>query len=161
MPADALITSVYTRALKYAFLLLKYRQRSVFEMRQRLIRKKFSPETADAVVSFLTEKEFLNDEQFASVWTASGLSRSLGPRRISRELAVKGIPKEMIERCLHEAGSAAAQAQAAGNCARVRLKKMGDLEPHLRKARLAGYLIRRGYSPDVVWEVVGELVRDA
>ena len=77
------------KARAYAFLLLKFRLRSENELRERLKQKGFSPELAEDTISFLKDREFLDDRVFAKGWVASRLKRPLGLRRIQQELAQK------------------------------------------------------------------------
>jgi regulatory protein len=85
------------KARNYAFLLLKYRPRSEYEIRWRLKRKKFDEAVIKETISFLKEREFIADEGFTRAWIESRLKKPLGLNRIRSELKLKGIDKQIIE----------------------------------------------------------------
>ncbi|MCX5701786.1 MAG: regulatory protein RecX, partial [Candidatus Omnitrophica bacterium] len=85
------------KAREYAFLLLKFRTRSEHELWGRLKKKKFSPEIIKITLSFLKDKNFIDDNYFAKTWIDSRLKKPFGIRKIREELKLKGIDKEIIE----------------------------------------------------------------
>ena len=123
------------KALAYAFLLLKFRQRSAKEIRRRLERKKFSPEIISATVSFLRGKNFVDDRAFAAAWVSSRLKRPFGLRRIRRELELKGVDREIIEESLEAAGEDFREDEVVAEIARQRFEKLKGMEP-ARQRRL-------------------------
>jgi regulatory protein len=142
------------KARAYAFLLLKFRLRSENELKERLKQKGFTPEIAEDTVSFLKDREFLDDRVFAKGWVASRLKRPLGLRRIQQELAQKGLAKEIIQSALAQAKEGYAESQIVSQLAKQRFSKLKNIEPLKARIRVYGYLIRRGFSSEVVGEVM-------
>jgi regulatory protein len=142
------------KARAYAFLLLKFRLRSENELRLRLKQKGFSEELSQDTVNFLKDKEFIDDHVFAKGWVASRLKRPFGLRKIRQELIQKGLDKEIIENSLSQVKEYYNESQIVGQLAQQRFSKLKNIEPLKAKARVYGYLMRRGFSPDVVSEVV-------
>lgn len=145
------------KARAYAFLLLKFRLRSEAELLGRLKQKGFSENLAQATVDFLKDKEFIDDRVFARGWVTSRLKRPFGIRRIRQELLGKGIGKEIIEDTLEQAKKDYSESRIVNQLAQQRFSKLANIEPQKAKARVYGYLLRRGFSPDVVSETIKQL----
>ncbi len=144
-------------AREYAFLLLKFRQRSAQEIRQRLKKKKFTPQAIEETVSFLKEKKFIDDLSFARAWVAERLKKPFGLRRIKLELSQKGISAPVIEESLMQAKDGYAEEEVVREVARDRFARLRGIEPQKCKRRLYGYLFRRGFSPEVIIEALNNL----
>jgi regulatory protein len=145
------------KARAYVFLLLKFRLRSENELRARLKQKGFSEELAADTVSFLKDKEFIDDRVFAKGWVSSRLKRPLGLRKIKQELLQKGIAKEIIQDALAQASQQYSESQVVSQLAKQRFSRLKSIEPLKAKARVYGYLMRRGFSPDVVSDIINNL----
>lgn len=145
------------KARAYAFLLLKFRLRSEAELIARLKQKGFSEGLAQDTVDFLKDKEFIDDRLFAFGWVASRLKRPLGIRRIKQELLGKGLDKQIIEDSLEQAKKGYNETQTVNQLARQRFVRLSGIDPQKAKARVYGYLMRRGFSPDVVSEIIKQL----
>ncbi|MFA5231851.1 MAG: regulatory protein RecX [Candidatus Omnitrophota bacterium] len=156
------------KAREYAFLLLKYRLRSEQELLQRLKLKGFSEELCRDTLNFLKDREFIDDRIFARGWVASRLKRPFGLRRIKQELIQKGLDKEVIEDTLSRYRG---QSQKSGQSpleedydegsilrrlAEQRFSKLKGVEPLKARQRVYAYLMRRGFSPDLINSVVNK-----
>jgi len=147
------------KARAYAFLLLKFRLRSENELLSRLKQKGFSLELSRSTVNFLKDKEFIDDRVFAKNWVVSRFKRSYGLRRIQQELVAKGLDKGIIEDSLSTAKKDYSESQVVNQLAQQRFLRQKGIDPQKAKARVYGYLLRRGFSPDVVSEVVNKINR--
>ncbi len=145
------------KARAYAFLLLKYRQRSEKEIRERLSRKKFSDETIRETIVFLKEKKFIDDNLFARAWLSERLQKAFGPRRLVRELKLKGIEKQVIENNLREVKESYNELEIARELAAGKLNRLRGLDFQIAKRRVYGYLLRRGFSPEIVMDVLNQI----
>ena len=144
----------FDKARNYAFRLLKFRMRSQQELRARLMRKKFDAAVIEKVIAFLGEKKFIDDREFARVWAQEKIKRPLGIARISRELKLKGIDKNIIVEVLETIRSNYDEEGVVSELARARLERFKGLEPKKARMRLYAYLLRRGFSPDVISDAV-------
>ena len=149
--------SLALKARSYAFLLLKYRQRSEKEISDRLKKKNFPEELIKETIVFLQEKKFIDDLAFSRAWIRERLAHSIGPRRLKQELKAKGISEEIIEDNLREAQESYSEAETVRELAASRLGRMKNLEPGIAKRRLYAYLLRRGFSPDIVIDIINQL----
>ena len=146
-------------AKEYAFLLLKFRLRSAKELEERLKKKKFNPEIIKEVISFLKEKKFLDDVLFAKGWIQSRIKRPLGIRKIKQELNIKGIDKEIIESNIRELKEDYSEEGIVRELAQERLNKLKGIEPRAAQRRVYAYLIRRGFSPEIIIDVINNLCK--
>ncbi|MDD5560520.1 MAG: regulatory protein RecX [Candidatus Omnitrophica bacterium] len=142
------------KAKEYAFLLLKFRLRSEKELAQRLRQKGFSEELSQETVNFLKDKHFIDDRVFARGWVSSRLKRPFGLRRIKQELMQKGLDKQVIEEAFVQAKEDYDETGIVKQLAEQRLAKLKNIEPLKAKARVYAYLMRRGFSPDLISNVL-------
>lgn len=145
---------LFQKARDYAFLLLKFRLRSEEEIYARLKRKKIPEETIRQTLTFLKEKGFVDDKLFAKNWLAFRIKRNLGLKRIKEELRIKGIKKEIIEEEVGAVKGHYCEADIVREVARQRLSRLKGLEPIAAKRRLYAYLLRRGFSQEIVAEAI-------
>jgi regulatory protein len=145
------------QARAYAFLLLKYRQRSVKEISQRLKNKKFPEEVISRTIEFLRGKKFLDDDLFARAWIKERLARYIGPRRLKQELKLKGITERVIEDNLKGAREFYSEPDTVRELVAKRSARLKDLDPRTAKRRIYGYLLRRGFSPESAIDALDRL----
>lgn len=151
-------TESFDKARDYAFLLLKFRLRSVNELVGRLKLKKIPEETIKEVVSFLKEKRFIDDNIFARAWINSRLKRPLGLRRIKQELRQKGVDKEIIEAETAKVKDYS-EVETVLDLAKGRLSRLKGIDQISAKRRVYAYLARRGFSPEVIIDTLNQLCR--
>ena len=144
------------KAKNYAFLLLKFRLRSENELRQRLEKKKFNTQIIERTLSFLKDKGFIDDKYFAKIWTESRVKRPLGIRRLKQELIIKGIDKAIIDSQINEIKKDYPEEEIVASIAKDRLNKLKGYDPQKERRRVYAYLLRRGFSPEVVIEVLNK-----
>ncbi len=149
-------TESFAKARDYAFFLLKFRLRSENELLQRLKLKKIPEETIKEVASFLKEKRFIDDHVFASAWINSRLKRPLGLRRIKQELRQKGVDKEIIEAQTAKLEDYS-EVETVLDLARGRLNRLKGIDQVSAKRRIYAFLLRRGFSPEVVIDTLNQL----
>jgi len=145
------------KAKRTVLYLLKYRARSRKEILDRLKRKNFSQNTIDQVLDYCNKFDLIDDEAFASSWMNSRLRKPLGLRRISFELKIKGISDEIIQQSKDKIRENYNEYETVSDLAKDKFKKLKNLEPNKAKSRVYGFLLRRGFSPDIVNEVISQL----
>lgn len=140
-------------AFQIAYTYLNRRERTVAELRARLLKAEVPEAESEQVVAELLEFGYLNDARYAQLFTED--KRALegwGSTRIARALRDRGIERELIEAAL------AADADDSGG----ELQRAVDLlaqrfpaAPTDRRERERAYamLVRKGYD--------GELAADA
>jgi regulatory protein len=139
-------------AMGRALDLLGYRARSEAEIRDRLGRYGYAPETIGAVVVRLEELGYLDDAEFARL-KARQKARRYGPRRVSLELRRSGVGEELAREVVEEEFAGRSEVGEARMAAARRYNGRGsDAEAR----RVYGFLVRRGYSAEVCAQVARE-----
>jgi len=142
-----------------AFDLLARRAWSTRELTRRLGQRGAPPEIARAVVAELETRGYLDDEAFARWWAQSRSGgRRIGSVRLRRELAAKGIAPELAAPAVDAAFAEASELDRALDAGRRRLPALQRAAPDRVPARLAGYLLRRGYPASLVRRVIKRLI---
>jgi regulatory protein len=145
------------QAREYAFFLLKFRLRTEKELFQRLTKKGFSGDCVKQALEFLKEKRFIDDRLFAKAWVESRLKKPLGFRRLAMELKIKGVDEKIIDSRLDEAKKGYSEEAVVKEIIRQKQEKTRGIDPLKAKKRIYSYLLRRGFSPEVVIDSVSRL----
>jgi len=148
------------KAKAYAFLLLKFRLRSEREICSRMKRKKFPPEVIGATVDFLKKKKFIDDEAFARAWMDSRLKRAMGLRRVRNELKLKGVKAPVIEQSVAAVKEDYSEDAVVADLIRHKLRALKPSDIQKTKQRIYAFLIRRGFSPDVIVDNLNQILKD-
>ncbi len=142
------------RAADVAARLLSLRPRSTAEVRQHLLRKGVTAETAEAAIARLQVMGYLDDHAFAQAWIQSrGSSRSLSARALRNELRQKGVARDIIDELL--AGQD--DQESAEQAARSQLARLRGKDRAQARQRLMGVLARRGFSSSTSRDAVRHL----
>ena len=97
------VTAPGGSAKEKALRLLALRQRTVNELREKLLDKGYPAPEVDNTISNLTERGYLNDELFTRGFIQSRIvDRRWGRIKIAFELGKKGVARETIESILNE-----------------------------------------------------------
>lgn len=137
-------------------MLLKFRLRSEKELRQRLENKKFNTQIIERTISFLKDKRFINDGEFAKAWVQSRIKKPLGIRRLKAELIIKGIDKVIIDKRINEIKNNYLEDEIVAKIAKDRLDKLKGCDPQKAKKRVYAYLLRRGFSPETIIDALNK-----
>jgi regulatory protein len=143
------------RALK----LLSFKPRSIAQMRERLLEKEWAEEAiVDRVVERLKELGYLNDEQFAASYASARLSaRPLGRTRLRRDLQNKKLPSQITEQTLDEVYADGGEEDLIDRAIAKRLRLKGAPKTPEDVKKLFDYLMRRGFSYQLVLRKVRQL----
>jgi regulatory protein len=138
------------KAKNYAFLLLKFRPRSEKEIILRLKQKKFEDRIIKETLDFLKDRDFIDDESFARGWVRSRIDKPLGLRKIRQELKIKGIDQETINNQIAAIKEGYCEETIVAKIVKDRFSKLKGIAPDKARRRIFDYLLRRGFSPDIV-----------
>lgn len=144
--------------------LLSFRARSERELEIRLCRAGHPSPAVRSVLGRCRELGYLDDDAFALAYVRDRLRlRPRGRRALRSELAAKGVDPATIERAVETAfvDAGVEELDLARRCARKHAGTFGAVEPWVARRRLTGYLARRGFPPDAVRQVVGEVISAA
>ncbi len=131
----------YSRAID----LLARRARSTWEMQEYLRRKEYETELIDKILSKLSSRGLLDDQQFAKSWVYSRrLLKSISQRRLMQELQQKRISQDIISEVL--AGDETDEKKVLKQ---LIAKKRGQAR-YQDEQKLTAYLLRQGFNYDDV-----------
>lgn len=132
------------------------RAHSRADLAQTLAQKHVPDEVAAAVLDKFETAGLINDEEFARSWVQSRQrSKGLARNVLAMELRRKGVGEEIAEEALSGLDPEA-ERQAAHELVQKKLRTMRDLDQQVQIRRLTGLLARKGYSPQVAFDVVRE-----
>jgi regulatory protein len=140
----------YERALR----LLTYRPRSRAEIRRRLQAQQTSPETIARVLERLEAQGLLNDAEFARYWVEN--REQFHPRSgqaLRQELRRHGVDADIVAEAISDENDAE-QAILVG---RKKVSSLRKADFATFRTKLGQFLQRRGFSYDVIREVVRTL----
>jgi regulatory protein len=147
------------KAKESAFRLLGYRDRSVSEIRKRLIGSDFHEDTVEEVIKQLSGCGLLNDDKFSKGWVNSRIAaKPMGRARLAWELRSKGVDASTVESAL-EGLDEEAEFGLALSVARKKVDKSDGFGPDSKK-RLDSFLARRGFGWEVINRVFEELLHE-
>lgn len=147
----------YRRCHNAALHFLAYRPRSEAEIRQRLQRHGYDGKDIDKTLAKLKEQGLVDDTAFARFWRENRETFSPRSRRLTKlELKRKGLSSDIIEQIISEIDDRDSAYRAALN--RARRLSLADYQ--VFRERLVGYLGRRGFSYDIIKEVVERVWRE-
>ena len=127
------------------------RARTTHEVRQTLTRRGYAPRDVAVVIARLTAARYLDDADFARTWVSTRAHRGMAaPARLARELRTKGIGAGEIEAALQALQEEWDPVAAADEVARRKLSALKGLPAPVVRRRLAAFLDRRGFGPDII-----------
>lgn len=116
----------------------KYKSRKTGEVKTR---EGVTPELAERVYDRLAEKNYIDDEKFARYWVENrNLTKGASKRKLSSELAAKGVERGVVERLLAESSRS-----DDDELQKILAKKRSKYSD---EQKLMQYLARQGFSYD-------------
>ena len=133
---------------------LEDQPRSRAELAESLAKKNVPAEVAVVLLDRFEEVGLINDSDFARQWVQSRQrTRGLAPRVLAMELRRKGVDDEIISEVLGELDPADAR-ETAHRLVQKKLRSMASLDDTTRIRRLTSMLARKGYAPQLAFDVV-------
>ncbi len=137
---------------------LTARARTRYELDQALQAKNVPQSVTNSVLDRLQETGLIDDASFAIDWVTSRQQRRhLSRRALRRELEVKGVTRDEIDRAL-DSIDREAELTSAREIVERRRAGMSGLEPAVQYRRLAGILSRRGFDAALITRVLTDLM---
>lgn len=141
----AVLDKAYDRSLN----LISRRMRSEWELRDYLRRKEYDETIQNAVIERLTDRGYINDQQFAQRWIENRrLLKSTSKRRLALELRQKRIADEIIQSALE------ADETDELSVLRELVEKKRKQAKYQDKTKLMQFLSRQGFGYDLIKQAV-------
>lgn len=148
-------------ALNYALWLLGKRDHTIGEIKEKLAKKDYPREEIRETITFLVEKNFLDDERFAKNFIRNQLAiKPVGKYQLRMKLKKKLVPDELIETKLEsvkDEGEKKLAKEAAEKWQKRKNYELGIMnyaEEQKYKDKLARHLVGRGFSWNIVKETL-------
>jgi regulatory protein len=155
---DIIISDEYNRALNDALHYLSYRNRTKYEVREKLKEKEYSSITIRKVIDELVKLKYVDDGAFAKEYIGFKIKK-MGKRKIKYKLESMGIDSLIIDRELMEYSNED-EYLAAYAIASKKNDSYHNIPYKKRYSRLSGLLNRRGFSYSVAKDVIFEILED-
>ena len=153
-------SKVYTlkQAIEKAQHFCAYQERCYKEVRTKLFSWGIRGEDAEYVISELVEQSFLNEERFARAFTRGKFRMKMwGKGRIKRELEMRDISSFCIQIAIDEEIQEGEYIDAFEEVFNSKWRSLGEATDANSKAKLARYLISKGYESNMIWDKINQI----
>jgi regulatory protein len=141
-----------------ALRLLTTRDRTRAELRHRLEERGFGDAAVAETLERLERVGLVDDAALAETVAEGRAERGMDAPAIAAELRDRGVDPAVAELAAQAAVPAEDRADRCRQVAQARLAQLDGQPPTTQLRRLAGYLTRRGYPPDLAESVARDLV---
>lgn len=155
MDHDLIFARYYNLALRY----LSYRPRSEKEIIEYLLEKskrnsQLDSKMIDSIVQKLKEYKFIDDREFLKFWFDQRTKYKKKPIKVVKfELIQKGVSKNLIEDYISQIENNEFDLENAKSLAKKKMDFYRNLESNKRKEKVMNYLLRKGFSYDIVKKI--------
>jgi len=158
----------FDKAKDYCFKLFKFRLRSEREIRDRLKRKRFSPDIIENIIVYFKGLNLINDSQFTKSWIESRLKKPFGLKRIIYELKDRGISEKIIAEEIQETKKGYSEYEIVKRIVEEKFtpllhprsgfkRQISRIDPNKIKRKIYSFLLRKGFSSDTILDVLSEI----
>lgn len=148
--------SVKKTALRYR----SYRPRSKSEVREYLKKKGYDDRNIEQALTYLTENNLLNDEEFARMLCRDRLVlKPVGKATMRQLLLKKGIERTTVDVVLQELYTGDKESTLALREAERKYKRIASLPPLTKKKKIYEHLLRRGYESSLSLKIANQMVK--
>lgn len=146
---------IFQRALN----ILSARPRSEAQLRERLLAKEWADaQLVDECIARLKELGYVDDTTFAESYVNYRMTaRAVGRQRLARELALKKVARQTIDRALDEAFAETSEEALIDRALAKRLRAHGRPTDRQSAKRLFDHLMRLGFGYDLIVRKLREL----
>jgi regulatory protein len=136
------------------------RLHSTKEVKQKLKRQGYEDAVIQWAVEMLLEQNYMNDEEFAKLWTENRIiSQRKGRNVVKQELQQKGISREHIQEAISNINPEDEYQSAYLLGKKKWLQSTGTGID--RKRKTGSFLLRRGFTNAVVSNVLKQIINEA
>ena len=134
--------------------LLSLREHGSGELRTKLFRKGYQKAAITEVIEYLKEKNYLNDERFAELFSDELIQRKqVGPAKLKEKLYQRGVPRDVIDDIMLNYD----RETQLENCRyhlEKKFKNRRSFETREEKAKAVRYLQGKGFSWGIISSVI-------
>ena len=146
-------TYTVEQALQKLMQFCAYRDRSHKEVEEKLERMRMIPAARELIIIRLMEDGFLSEERFARSFARGKFRiKGWGRRKIKQELALRDFSKPIITLAMSEIQEED-YLEKLRELAGKKSATIAEKNPLKRKKKLQDYLLRKGYEPELVYQL--------
>jgi len=135
-----------------------YQERSHQEVKYKLHSYGLTSDEVDEIISRLITDNFVNEERFAKAFAGGKFRiKKWGRNKIEHELESLGLTKNCINRGLKEIDPSDYN-KTLRTLLKKKAQEVSEENIYAKKNKIARFAISKGYEPELVWELVKELV---
>ena len=147
----------YIKLKNSALRFTAYRERTPKEVIEKLEKWDTPQEIIDRILKELKADKFVDEERFARAFCHDKfLSNRWGKRRIQQELYKYDLPKPVQQQGLDYINQEAYESTLT-HLAEQKWLKTKEKDLFKRKQKTVNFLMQKGYEPDLIWRVIGQL----
>ncbi|MFH0777287.1 MAG: regulatory protein RecX [Candidatus Eisenbacteria bacterium] len=144
-------------AREVALKLLTRRMRTGREIEDRLKTSGFDDRTISLVMERLTSVGLIDDAEYARAFLRTSLKlRPRSYKKLRAELAIKGVPREVVSEAVSESSEQVPEVDVAREVLAGASRRYEKLPSHERRRKLFSFLARRGFTLETISELLGE-----
>lgn len=142
--------------------LLKFMDRSEYDLRKKLLDIGYNNEIVDITINYAKDYGYINDERYASFYIESR-KKTKSRKMLLNELKRKGIDKVIIDNLFAKAYEENETGEDSEDVAikkelNKKMKKITELTPELKR-KIYGSLFRKGYDSNKIKKHIGDIYR--
>ena len=134
--------------------LLSLREHGSGELRTKLLQKGYQKPAIQKVIDYLKDKNYLNDERFAELFSDELIHRKhVGPAKLKEKRYQRGVPGDIIQRIMQNFD----RETQIENCRyhfEKKFKSHTSFETREEKAKATRFLQGKGFGWDVINSVI-------
>lgn len=131
-----------------------YQERCHQEVRSKLLNMGVYGQDLESVMAELIADNFLNEERFARSFARGKFRmKQWGRQRIVRELKNRSVSEYCIRQALREIPDEDYRVSLE-ELLQKKLRTIRESDPFKRRGKVAAYAVRRGFEPELVWEML-------
>jgi regulatory protein len=135
-----------------------YQERSHREVKNKLYEYGLYSGEVDELLSRLITEGFLNEERFAKAFAGGKFRmKKWGRLKIRNKLESLGLTEKCIGRGMKEIDSTD-YSNTLKDLIKKKAQQTIDRNPYKKRDKVARFVIAKGYEPELVWEMVKEVL---
>ncbi|MCW2949132.1 MAG: putative recombination regulator RecX [Thermoleophilia bacterium] len=126
------------------------------QLRTKLVKAEHAPEAIEHAIERCRAGGLVDDVRYAEQWVESRARRGHGARRITQDLAQRGVDRTIIAAALEPANEAGALDAGAIDAARKKFARL-DLADAKVRAKALRWLLGRGFTSSQAYAALGTI----
>lgn len=141
--------------LRQAAAFCAYQERTISEVRKKLIIWEATPDDTEAIIERLISEKYLNEDRFARSFVGGKFrTRQWGKKKIAQELKQRGVSREAVALSMSEIDDETYE-QTLRILIEKKQKSLNEPDAIKRKQKVARYALSKGYEPEKIWKILG------